>query len=131
MGYDPIIFERGHIPWDKEDPHEFSCYREIHTCDILVTVIGEKFGTQSRNNEPSITQNEINEAFDRGKQVYLFVDKSVYAEYYTYQKISILRGLSQFLWTIIKYLTLFMMSTVWMWVILLSHLKLLRILQDT
>lgn len=92
MGYDPILFERGHIPWGKEDPLESSCYREIHTCDVLVAVIGGKFGTQSRNNESSITQNEINEAFEKGKQVYLFVDKSVHAEYHTYQKSKHLEG---------------------------------------
>jgi len=86
MGYDPILFERGHIPWGKEESLENYCYREIHTCDILIAVIGGKFGSTSQNNDSSITQNEINEAFEKGKQVYLFVDKTVYSEYYTYQK---------------------------------------------
>ncbi|WP_146239920.1 DUF4062 domain-containing protein [Pantoea sp. ARC270] len=93
-GYDPILFERGHIPWGKEDALESYCYREIHTCDILVAVIGGKFGTQSRSNDSSITQNEINEAYEKGKQVYLFVDKSVHSEYHTYQKNKHLEGFS-------------------------------------
>lgn len=94
MGYDPVLFERGHIPWGKEESLENYCYREIHTCDILIAVIGGKFGTTSRNNDSSITQNEINEAFEKGKQVYLFVDKSVHSEYYTYQKNKHLEGFS-------------------------------------
>jgi len=92
IGYDPILFERGHIPWEKDSQLESSCYREINTCDILVAVIGGKFGSQSRNNESSITQNEIKESFDKGKQVYLFVDKAVHSEYHTYQKNKHLTG---------------------------------------
>lgn len=92
IGYDPILFERGHIAWDKDMQLESSCYREINSCDILIAVIGGKFGSQSRNNESSITQNEIKESFDKGKQVYLFVDKAVHAEYHTYQKNKHLTG---------------------------------------
>lgn len=84
MGYDAVLFERGHIPWGRDDPLESYCYREIHTCDILVAVIGGKFGSFARNSESSITQNEIKEAYEKGKQVYLFVDKSVHSEYQTY-----------------------------------------------
>jgi len=92
IGYDPVLFERGHITWDKEISLETSCYREINSCDILIAIIGGKFGSQSKNNQSSITQNEIKESFEKGKQVYIFIDKSVHSEYQTYQKNKHLEG---------------------------------------
>lgn len=94
IGYDPVMFERGHIPWDKEIPLETSCYREINSCDILIAIIGGKFGSLSKNNQSSITQNEIKESFDKGKQVYIFIDKLVHSEYQTYQNNKHLLGFS-------------------------------------
>lgn len=94
MGYEPILFERGHVPYFKEDALESSCYKEVDTCDILVAIIGGKIGTHSKSNELSITQNEINQAFEKGKQVYIFIEKNVHAEYFTYQKNKHLIGFS-------------------------------------
>lgn len=84
IAYEPILFERGHVPYGKEDSLEEYCYREIGTCDIVVTIIGGKFGTQSRDKQNSITQKELKTALEQGKQVYVFVEKSVHAEYRTY-----------------------------------------------
>ncbi|MCW0448511.1 hypothetical protein NB721_003759 [Xanthomonas sacchari] len=84
MGYEPVLFERGHVPWGKEDPLEDYCYREISGCDLLVSIIGGRYGSQSRDQKSSITQREIRSAIELGKQVYIFVEKSVLAEYRTY-----------------------------------------------
>ncbi len=86
MGYDPILFERGHIPYGKEDALEEYCYREIDTCDILVAVIGGKYGSQSSDNINSITQRELKTAYELGKQVYIFIERHVHGEYPTYLK---------------------------------------------
>lgn len=85
IGYEPVLFERGHIPYGKEEALEEYCYREISTCDILVAIIGGKFGTQSNDEKNSITQKELRTAIEQGKQVYIFVERAVYAEYRTYQ----------------------------------------------
>lgn len=85
LNYDPILFERGHIPYGKEAPLEDYCYREINTCDIVVTIIGGKFGTISKNQQNLITQNELKIALDLNKQVYIFIEKSVSQEFRTYQ----------------------------------------------
>lgn len=84
MGYEAVLFERGHIAWGKEQALEDYCYREISSCDILVALIGGKFGSQSRDQKNSITQNEIKAAIEQGKQIYIFVEKSVHSEYRTY-----------------------------------------------
>jgi len=84
MGYEPVLFERGHVPYGKDDPLEEYCYREINSCDILVAIIGGKYGTQSMDQRNSITQRELKSAVDLGKQIYVFVEKSVHSEYRTY-----------------------------------------------
>ncbi len=85
MGYEPVLFERGHIPYGKDDALEDNCYREISGCDVVITIIGGKFGTESRHKTVSITQKELQTAIDLGKQIYVFVERSVLAEYRTYQ----------------------------------------------
>lgn len=84
LGYEPVLFERGNVAYGRSEALENYCYKEIGISDVLVAVIGGRYGSQSKENGYSITQNEIKHALDEGKQVYLFVDKNVYAEYYTY-----------------------------------------------
>lgn len=85
-GYEPVLFERGHIPYGKDEALEEYCYREINTCDIIVTIIGGNYGTQSKNAKHSITQKELRTAIELGKQIYVFAERSVYAEYRTFLK---------------------------------------------
>jgi Domain of unknown function (DUF4062) len=84
MGYEAVLFERGHIAYGKEQALEDYCYREISSCDVLVSIIGGKYGTQSRDHKHSITQKEIKSAIELGKQIYVFVERSVLSEYRTY-----------------------------------------------
>ena len=84
QGYEPIMFERGHIAYGTKETLEEDCYREISTCDILVNVIGGKFGTDSKHTRYSISQNELKTAVKLGKQIYIFVEKPVLAEFSTY-----------------------------------------------
>jgi hypothetical protein len=85
MGYEPVLFERGHIPYRKDVHLEESCYREISNCDVVVSIVGGKFGTQSKDDRYSITQRELKTAIELGKQIYVFIERSVHAEYRTYQ----------------------------------------------
>ena len=85
IGYEPVLFERGHIPYGKEEPLEEYCYNEISTCDIVVAIIGGRIGSTSKDSKNSITQKELKTAIDNGKQVYIFVERSVHAEYRTYE----------------------------------------------
>lgn len=84
-GYEPVLFERGHVPYGKEEALEEYCYREISTCDVLVAIIGGKFGSQSKDDKNSITQKELKTAVELGKQIYIFVERTVHSEYRTYQ----------------------------------------------
>jgi len=85
MGYEPVRNEEGDIPYGKEEALEEYCYKEIKNIDILVCIIGGRFGSESRsNNKSSITQMELKAALGEGKQVYTFIDANVLSEYETY-----------------------------------------------
>ena len=85
-GFDPVLNERGQIPYGNEEKLEEYCYREIENCDILVSIIGGRHGSSSSHDPYSISQKELKTAIDLGRPVYIFVEKSVLAEYKTYEK---------------------------------------------
>jgi len=85
IGYDCVRNERGQVPYGSAQKLEEYCYREIPNCDILLAIIGGRFGAASQHEGGhSVTQMEIKVALELGKQVYLFIDKSVYHEHKTY-----------------------------------------------
>ncbi|HPI60017.1 DUF4062 domain-containing protein [Zoogloea sp.] len=85
QGYEPVMHERGHIPYGKEDKPEEYAYREIDYCDIIICIVGGKFGTASDNVPYSITQTELKTAFAKGKQVYVFIERTVREEHTFYR----------------------------------------------
>lgn len=84
-GYDPVLNERGHIAYGKDEPPQNYCYREISNVDILVSIIGGRFGSDSTQKGLSVSQAELETALKLHKQVYIFVERNVRAEYETYQ----------------------------------------------
>jgi len=85
--YDPILNERGNIPYSHSARLEEYCYKEIDNCDILISVIGGRFGSAAHESGGySISQKELKIAFEKGKQVYIFIEKSVLHEYKTYEQ---------------------------------------------
>lgn len=85
LGYEPVLFERGAVPYGNDKALEEYCYKEIQTCDVLVSIVGGRYGTTSSDFNYSITQKEIRQAYNLGKQIYIFVDKNVRAEFGTYK----------------------------------------------
>ena len=85
--YDAILNEKGHIAYSNTKRLEEYCYKEIANCDILISIIGGRFGSNAFETDGySISQKELKTAFDQGKQVYIFIEKSVLHEYRTYEK---------------------------------------------
>ena len=85
LGYEAIRNEEGDIPYGKEEALEEYCYNEIKSIDILISIIGGRFGTEAKQNAYSISQTELRKALKEKKQVYIFIDKNVLLEYETYQ----------------------------------------------
>ena len=92
LGYDAIRNEEGSIPYGTEDRWEEYCIQEVRHSDILISIIGGRFGSESKDEasiekyiqKSSISQRELRTAIDNQKQVYIFIDKNVSAEYQTY-----------------------------------------------
>lgn len=84
IGYESVRNETGSIPYGKDLKLEEYCYKEISGIDILVGIIGGRFGSVSGKSNYSITQTEIKTALEQDKNVYLFIDKNVHSEYQTY-----------------------------------------------
>lgn len=85
LGYDTVRNEEGDIPYGKEDALEEYCYNEIRSVDILISIIGGRYGTESKQSSYSISQIELRKAVNENKQVYIFIEKNVLSEYETYQ----------------------------------------------
>ena len=86
LSYIPVMHEYSGVTYSQENELENDCYREVESCDIMVGIIGEMFGSRSVNNTFSITMNEIKHAIEKRKKVYVFIAKNVYAENDTYRK---------------------------------------------
>lgn len=92
LGYDAIRNEEGSIPYGKDERLEEYCIQEVRHSDILISIIGGRFGSESKDEasiekyiqKSSISQRELRTAIDNQKQVYIFIDKNVSAEYQTY-----------------------------------------------
>ncbi|WP_440951687.1 DUF4062 domain-containing protein [Methanococcoides sp. FTZ1] len=99
MGYEPILFENGDIPYKHKSPLDSSCYEEINTCHILILIIGGRYGSPSSEsvikendekptcpNYHSVTMQEYRTAREYDIPIYIFVEKNVYSEYRTYRE---------------------------------------------
>jgi hypothetical protein len=84
LGYEPILNERGNIPYGSAEPLEDSAYREVDLADILVSIVGGRFGTESSDSVRSISQRELERAIEGEKQVYIFIERAVQVEFSTY-----------------------------------------------
>jgi len=84
LGYAPVMHDKGGVAYTQIEPLENSCYSELSTCDIVVCIIGNHFGTQSSNSDFSITMEELRTALKNKKKIYIFIAKDVYTENRTY-----------------------------------------------
>ena len=85
LGYEAVLHEAGDIAYGSESPPEGYIHREIEMCDILICVIGGRFGTESQEQPgSSITQLELRTAIENQVQVFIFIEQGVYSEYNTY-----------------------------------------------
>lgn len=80
LGYEAVMHDKGNIPYTQDVSVEESCYKEVDSCDIVVCIIGGKFGTKSSNGNYSITMKELQKALYRRKKIYIYVQKDVYSE---------------------------------------------------
>lgn len=89
----PIAFERGGISYDHRKPLDLSCYDAVKECNMMVLVIGGRYGSSSSNLSESVDGKTINSitkaeylaALAAGIKVITFVKANVLQEYYTFR----------------------------------------------
>jgi hypothetical protein len=110
FGHDPIMSDQAEVIFDPQIHTHASCLREVENCDVVVLVVGSRFGgavvpkaldlidlgrvgDMSRADrfwgdgmKVSITQAEILKAIQHGIPVFAFVDSSVMRDHLTYEK---------------------------------------------
>ena len=78
MGYEPVRNETGDIPYGKMEALENYCYKEIDNVDILISIIGSRFGSPSDGDKArSISNIELKTALKNNKHVFIFIEKNV------------------------------------------------------
>lgn len=84
-GYQAILSEKNTVPYNTTDDLESDCYAEINNCDIVVGILGGRFGSESKTADgKSVSMREIESAINNKKQIYIFIEGNVHAEYGTY-----------------------------------------------
>lgn len=110
MGYEPIMSDYSDILYDPRSHTHESCIREVPNCDVLLLVLGQRFGGTatpsvlegfdfealakgSTSNQLiidhanlSITQLEVLKAVEHEIPIYAFVDEKVYHDHHVYEK---------------------------------------------
>lgn len=110
MGYEPIMSDYGDVLYDPRIHTHTSCVDEVSNCDILVLIIGPRFGGkitpealnkvnfEALKNESasvdslkekeclSVTQLEVLKAIENSMPVYTFIDKRVWHDHSLYEK---------------------------------------------
>jgi len=97
MGYDATLSEKGKIAYDPSLPLDESCYQDTISSNILVLIVGGRYGsatsetdTKNNNNEfyqryESVTRKEFETASSHNIPTYILVEKAVMVEYETFK----------------------------------------------
>ena len=91
--FSPVCFERGGINYDHRKPMDQSCYDAVKECDMMILIIGGRYGSPGSSGVESsngliinsITKTEYLEALGAGIKVLTFIKESVLNEYYTFR----------------------------------------------
>ena len=109
MGYDAVLSEYNDIFYDPKDHTHESCVKEIANADLVILIIGPRYGGQGIQNlknlidfnklanmarsvdiidkeQLSVTQYEIFKAIESEIPVYCFVDDSVWHDHKVYER---------------------------------------------
>ena len=103
MHNDPILHESGNIPYGKGERLENYCYKEIKNSDIVICIIGGKYGSESEHGG-SITQNELKRAINDNKKVYIFEKIRCIQNFSRGKKIGTIQKLNILMWIILKFI---------------------------
>ena len=78
VGYQPVMSEYGEIGYMGGDAAEDACYRTVPGCQLVVLIIGKRYGSAARNYpDKTITELEFEKALENNSRIITLVDKEV------------------------------------------------------
>ncbi len=97
LGFEPILSEKGDIPYDPSSSPDESCYGDAARADIFVLVVGSRYGAEAggegeKPDRPfyeeyeSVTRREYRSAAAHDVPTYVLIEGGVHAEYRTFQR---------------------------------------------
>jgi len=88
LGYDPVLSEEGTVFFDPSLHTHEACIAEVPNCQMLVLIIGGRFGAQFKGKTHSVTNAEYREAVRLKIPIFAIVEQGVYNEskVYLYNK---------------------------------------------
>jgi len=86
LGYEPVLSEEGSVFYDPSIHTHDACLTEIPTCQLLLLVVGGRFGGRFHTGKDSVTNQEHREAVKHKIPVFALVESAVYNEHHVYIK---------------------------------------------
>lgn len=106
MGHIPVMSDYADVLYDPRTHTHTSCVSEVANCDMLIVIIGSRFGgisvpeaidavntndfedtiSNTSENKISITQLEVLKAIECNIPIYAFIDNKVYYQHELYEK---------------------------------------------
>jgi hypothetical protein len=81
LGYEPVLSEDGAVFYDPSVHVQDACLVEVPSCQMMVLIIGGRYGSQFKETEKSITNAEYLEAVKAKIPVFALVERPVYEQY--------------------------------------------------
>src|SRR5665648_960339 len=81
MGFEAILSEDSDVFYDPQKHVEDSCLDEVTNCQMLVLIIGGRYGSKYKSEPESITNHEYKMAIKNKIPVFAMVEQQVNAEY--------------------------------------------------
>ena len=85
LGYEPILSEEGDIYYNPLLHTHDACLGEVFSCQMMVLIIGGRYGGEFKESEVSITNREYEAAIERKIPIFALVDSAVLNEHYVYK----------------------------------------------
>ncbi|HRB97116.1 MAG TPA: DUF4062 domain-containing protein [Nitrosomonas sp.] len=100
MGYEPVLFENGDIPFHHDISLAEACYNEVNNSHMLILIVGGRYGSATEERKKrtpnstiekmyetynSVTRKEYETARTKDIPTFIFVERGVKAEYETFK----------------------------------------------
>jgi hypothetical protein len=85
LGYEPVLSEEGAVFYDPKLHSHDACLVEVPSCQILVLIIGGRYGSKYKGSDKSITNEEYHSAVKAKIPIFALVERGVLDEYRVYK----------------------------------------------